>query len=98
MVQQGLGAPDYTRFVEESRMVLPSAKNYATIGGQVHVRDLCCRARTRVSPPLPLGEGWGEGTQLHGHALHPHADPLPREEGIGFARYGLYRRELCASC
>jgi hypothetical protein len=49
-------------------MVLPSAKNYATIGGRVHVRDLCCRAWIRVLPPLPLGEGWGEGTELHGHA------------------------------
>jgi hypothetical protein len=31
-VQQGLDAADYTRFAEESRIVLPSSKNYATIG------------------------------------------------------------------
>jgi hypothetical protein len=40
MLQQGLSALDYTRFAEESRMVLPSAKNYATIETRKRAKTL----------------------------------------------------------
>ena len=79
-------------------MVLPSAKNSATIGGQVHVRDLCCRARTRVSPPLHWERA---GVRESSCMVTPCTLTLTlslRGEEIVFVRYGLYRRELCASC
>jgi nitrite reductase (NADH) large subunit len=37
-------------------------------------------------PPLPLGEGGGEGLRIIGEALPPHPVPLPLGEGTGCGR------------
>ena len=39
----------------------------------------------RASPPLPLGEGRGEGSRRAGTAESPHPNPLPEGEGTGYA-------------
>jgi hypothetical protein len=61
MLQQGLGAADYTRFLEESRMVLPSAKNYATIEASDRAKTLGDYDR---EPGFP-GEGYAHPADCH---------------------------------
>jgi transcriptional regulator with XRE-family HTH domain len=41
---------------------------------------------TAGQPPLPWGEGGGEGLRTIGEALPPHPSPLPTGEGTGRAR------------
>jgi len=36
-----------------------------------------------AKPPLPLGEGWGEGGETSDRAHSPHPNPLPKGEGTG---------------
>ena len=58
--------------------------------------DVDAEAVLDVLPPLPLGEGWGEGN-LNQHAglepssnhTPPHPNPLPGGEGTGIAVEGL---------
>jgi hypothetical protein len=61
MLQPGLGASDYTRFVEESRMVLPSAQNYATIGASGRAKTLADDDRETGFP----GEDYAHPADCH---------------------------------
>jgi hypothetical protein len=44
-------------------------------------QTFACRARPLGSPPLPLGEGWGEGLS-HQYALPALTLPLSRRERV----------------
>ena len=47
--------------------------------------------RSKQPPPLPLGEGWGEGKYVILVGLPPHPNPLPKGRG-DFAILVLVKR------
>jgi hypothetical protein len=61
MLQQDLSAADYTRFAEESRMILPSAKNYATIDPSIRAETLAEYHQQRRFP----GENYAHPADCH---------------------------------